>query len=287
MTTQTEKMACTIFSFDRPNYLKQTLDSIEVSYHTCKNYLDKNQIEIEFFVLQDGLFIGDSKKGSEKGFKESQDVIEEFRRKSFAKICTWNVACNVGIGKQKFSANELCKLYEKIMFFEDDMILSPYYFRILLALNKRFPRCAVTACDRTGGIPKDDFKNHLHKAVKSKCHWWGYLMPRRIIEKLQPMLNKYINVVGKDYRKRPVGIIKETFNMRATSHDAIIDKVMREYDFKKVTTYVPRAKYIGENGMHANTHWFNKHKFNIEKPYIFDEDANIETFELITKGHKK
>lgn len=276
----TEKIACAIFSFDRPYYLYQTMNSIVTSYNKCKDFLVQNDIQIDFHFFQDGLKVGDEKKGSESGVKRSLEILKNHNKTFKANTIILESEANQGIAKQKYKANTLCSQYDNIMFFEDDMMVSPYYFRVLIALHKSFPKCAVTACDRTGGLPKY-IKDNLHKATKTESHWWGYLMPKKIIQYIQPTLKEYIETVGDDYRKRPGEIIRKKYNVRATSHDAILDKIMKENGFKKIDAYVPRAKYLGEEGMHSNKQWFEKHKFNIPKQYIFEHDKNIETFELI------
>lgn len=275
------KVACVLLAFDRPNYLKQTIKSVVDSYNTCRGFLKNNNIVIDFYLLQDGLVVNGEKKGSASGVKESTKIINSYKNKIKAETSIQINKNNMGIAKQKYKANALHDKYEKIIFFEDDMVVSPYYLQILMVLSKRFPNCAVTACDRTGHIPKNNHKDHLHKALKAKCHYWGYLMPRHVIQKVQPTLKEYIEIVGDDYKKRPGEIIRKKFNVKVTSHDAIINKAMIENDMKRVAAYVPRARYIGENGMHANPKWFEKYRFNIQKPYIFDEDKYIKSFELI------
>lgn len=275
------KTACVIFSFDRPHYLEKTLDSIINSYSICQSYLKNNNIQIDFYFMQDGLKIKGKKRGSELGVNKSTKIINAYKNQIKTESFVYINTENKGIAKQKYKANEMYKKYDNIIFFEDDMIVSPYYFQILFALNKRFPNCSVTACDRTGGIPKTNLNDHLHKAIKSWCHLWGYLMPSNVIEKIQPTLSEYIKIIGNDYKRRPNDIIRKKYKINDTSHDAVIHKTMKNKNLEQIATYVPRAKYIGENGMHANTNWFNKYRFNVEKQYIFSEDSEIGTFELI------
>lgn len=269
------KIACALFSFDRPLYLKKTLQSIYEN-HAKHNIFDN----IDLYFFQDGSTINNSREvGSKEKINQSIKIIKEYQNKfPKAEVDISNI--NLGIAKQKQKAHLLFEKYNKILFFEDDMILSPHYIKLVISMSEQFPNSIVQACDRTGRLPKNDFKNHLNKVIKSGCHFWGYLMNYTVHDKVKNLLNDYINFIGNDYRKRPSNAIRQRYNIHTTSHDAIIHKAINEQNISKITTIVPRAKYIGKEGMHANLKWFEKYNFHIEKPYIFEEDKHINQFEI-------
>ncbi len=269
------KIACAIFSFDRPNYLKKTIDSIIQSYKNCS-------VDIDFHFFQDStITIKRRRCGSEKGEKEAQKLLEAYKKElPSAKLYT--ASYNLGVANQKAKAHLLFKNYSKVMFFEDDMIISPYYLQLIINMSKQFPDSIVQACDRTGGLPNDDFKNHLNEVFESNCHLWGYLMSEDTCSKIDPLLKRYLKFVGDDYQKRPESLIREHFQVKASSHDAILTKAMKKNDVKKFTTRVPRAKYIGEKGIHADPQWFKKFNFHKDKPYIFEQDKDLKEFKEVS-----
>lgn len=262
------KIACALLSYNRPDYLKQVLLSITKN----KNY---NQFDWHFF--QDGCKLNQKFLCDPNLIKQCLDFIEDFPANN--KKIQVNEK-NEGVARQKNKIHELFKIYDKIIVFEDDMVLSPHYLKILLTMNKQYPYYVVQACDKTSGLPKDNFKNHLLEAEFSGCHWWGYLMPYNVYKAIKPLFDKYIELIGDDYRNRPSEKIKETFNIQATSHDAILSKHLDDNIIKKLTMAVPRAKYIGESGLHSNPSWYKKHKFHIEKPYIFNKDQILDLEEI-------
>lgn len=270
-------IACAIFAFDRPEYLESTLESIYTSWKESGH-------KIDFYFFQDGNYIMENgvptEVGSSENKKQTTNVLRNYAG-LFDKAKIHVSTVNVGIAKMKSTAHSLFDQYNKIIFFEDDMIVSPYYISLLLAMSEQFPDCVVQAGDRTIDVPpKDNFENHLNEVIYSGCHWWGYLMPSFMYEKIQPILNIYNNIVGNNYRKRPNETIKKAFNVPATSHDAILQKIMTDNDFGKIATYVPRAKYIGRQGLHATPYWYKEFGFDIQKPYIFSKDKNIKQFKL-------
>lgn len=258
------KIACALLSYNRPHYLSQTLLSI---------------INNKNFDKFDWYFFQDNNKIKNKYLCDSYLIdycvahIENFPATNKQIIVNEQ---NEGVAKQKQKIHELYNYYDKIIVLEDDMILSPYYFKVLLAMNKQYPYYVVQASDKTSGLPKDDYKNHLLEAEFSGCHWWGYLMPYNVFKAIEPMFNEYLSIIGDDYRNRPGEIIRNKFNVQATSQDSILSKHIDEGSIKKLAMKIPRARYIGENGLHSNSKIFKKYNFHLHKQYIFDKDQIID-----------
>lgn len=264
------RIACAVMCFNRPNYLKQVIESI---------LNNENYNNFDWFFYQDDHTIDGIKYADHELINESTNIILKNSNK-FKFFTLFQADENIGVARQKQKAHQLFKEYENVIFFEDDMILSPYYLHLLVTINKQFSKCIVQANDRTGGLPKDNFTLHLNELIPSWCHWWGYLMPYDIYKQIQEGFDYYVNFIGPNYRKRPSKAIKQEFNVGATSHDAILSLYSEKSNIQKLTTVVPRAKYIGERGLHARPEWYKKFKFNIEKPYIFEEDKDITFFKL-------
>jgi hypothetical protein len=274
-----ENLAFALFSFDRPTYLQKVLESI---------YQNKATFNYPWFFFQDGNISPaiEAEYGSKEGTYESLRLIHTysslFCKKGNKKtaINIYSSPVNQGIAKMKYRAHFLYDVFDKVMFFEDDMVISPYYIGLLIRMSRQFPDCIVQANDRTGQIPKDDFKSHLNEVIYTGIHWWGYLMPKSAYYPIHNTLSEYVQMIGDDYRRRPHDKIKEVYGVNATSHDAVMDTARKKHNVNKITTFVPRAKYIGEQGMHATPQWYEKNGFNKEKPYIFPEDSTMSEFIL-------
>ena len=265
-----EKIACAVFSFDRPDYFKQVLDSF---------LRNENHNEFDWYFFQDASEINGKKYGDINKINKNIELIENFQTETKE----LNVAtANQGIAKQKQKAHHLFQNYNKIIFFEDDMIVSKYYLRLLLQLSKEFPNTVIQASDRAIDPNKHDFIANLSKVhYVLKQHWWGYLMPKSIAKLVIPTLNEYINFIGNDYRKRPDAKIRKKYKVHATSHDAILETTINDANQKRLATFIPRAKYIGKEGLHSTSATYKKQGFEVEKMYEFEEDKHLENFGVI------
>jgi hypothetical protein len=88
-----------------------------------------------------------------------------------------------------------------------------------------------------------------------------------------PFLREYVDFLGDTpYRQRPSDA---RWPVTATSHDAILDYALRGLTAKKITLRVPRARYIGEHGLHATPEHFQRNGFSNKRQYVFPEDAEL------------
>ncbi len=250
--------ACALFVFDRPYYLEQTLESLE-----RQTYKD-----VDWFAFVDGTECSTMTVGNSRKRTESINILTESDIK-FEEV--FIATRNKGMGKQKLFAHSLFDYYDDVIFFEDDMIVSKHYIEVLLNLRNLYPEYEmITACDRHNDLTPEDFTpENLPITAEYNTHFWGYYLTKNAASFITPTLTQYCELVGNNYRKRPGDKIRQTFNVKATSHDGILEKCLKENNFKRLTTKLPRAKYIGKYGMHCNPGVF-KHFF--DHPYEWEEE---------------
>lgn len=263
-----KNIAGCIFSFDRPNYLSKVIKSLE-----------KQTIDIDWYAYQDNYKTKNGKINADsKDINKCLEILDSSSLDIYINVQEYNV----GIGRQKLDSYELFDDYDKVIFYEDDMVVSKYYNKLLIKMSEQFPKSIVYAPDRPRKYLQEYNPNeHLNCVKKMWKHYWGYLQPKYVTEKVKPYLEKYCEVVGDDYHIRPSKKIRNVFNVSNTSHDAIMDKALRKENLYKICTVWPRGEYIGKEGMHMNPKIYKKWNMEDELKYEFEEDKNIEEFELI------
>lgn len=277
------KTAACIFSFDRPNYLERTIQS-----------LTKNTIFplADWFIFQDNPVVPDTGRtiGNIDGCRESlHKHILRFQHPK-ATIVTYNF--NQGIPRTKLAAHKLTQdKYDWVFFFEDDMIVSPYYMELVLNMAKTFgPAFTYSACDLNmkaieSGLPKDwneTSNDHLNLVKKNMdSHFWGYLMNTSVIRCITPRLEEYCEFIGPDYKRRNHEEIMKKFDMGISSHDRLIEITAKKCGIKKINTVIPRARYIGEYRIHAKPEFYRESGFNKNWEYTFESDRRRQDFSLV------
>jgi len=255
-------------SFDRPDYLSQVIESLE------KNDIAK---EIDWYFFQDGFQLDGKAYADQKNI----EACVQLALASKLPIQEIDIAQeNCGVARQKQKAHQLFDNYDVVIFFEDDMIVSPYYISLLLRMHEQFPKNIVFAPDVKGKLQYEINEENLMKVIPSYAHFWGYLMPKTIAKTVMDGLEEYIGIIGKDYRKRPHDIIREKYGNTATSHDAILDYHLKLNKIQKLSLLIPRGRYIGEEGLHYTTEHFKQHDFDKPMEYIFESDPELRRFIL-------
>jgi hypothetical protein len=249
------KVAACLFSYNRPRYLQQVLASLEGQVGaTCPDW----------FFYQDGPL------GPEDG-PAVQECVKMLTDSALGGNMFVRDA-NVGIARQKLMAHSLFSAYDLVYFFADDMIVSPFYMKLLGELHRGFPEALVYAPDRARAEGERD----LRAVSDVWTHFWGYAMGSALGHAVTPFLREYVDFLGDTpYRQRPSDAIRARWPVTATSHDAILDYALRELRSRKMTLNVPRARYIGEHGLHATPEHFQRNGFSTKRQFVFPEDAEL------------
>jgi len=286
-----EKTALAIFSFDRPKYLKKVLNSLE------KNSDLKN---LDFYLFQDGMI---------NKFSGRVTCLEKDIEKC---IYLWNKCSlpnkhliqnhfNLGIAINQFEAK--VRLfedyeYEQVIFFEDDMLLSKNYIRLLHIMLDQFKYdkdVAVVMCN--GGKIKirteDENIKFIYKLRTGNDNLWGWAMWKDRWELIKPAFLKYYKFVENiDYKDRDENKIKDFFKkegflVNESSQDAAMKYAFNYNNLIELNTFIHRGKYIGKCGVHMTPSLFRDFLYSKIKKYDFIEDYFLEKFDDYDKKRFK
>lgn len=252
------RTAACLFSYNRPDYLRQVIKSLE-----------EQTASVDWYFFQDGpLDALDAIDVSECTNILANSSIDAVLRVNNNNEC---------IAKQKLKAHNLFLEYDFVVFFEDDMVVSPFYIELLQKMHSRFPEDLVYAPDRFWDAKSLD----LTSVIENWTHFWGYGMGSDLGKKITPFLQEYDDFLDNTpYRHRPSSAIREKWHVGVTSHDAILDYALKTLGKKKFTLKIPRGRYIGMTGMHATMEHFRRNNFDILKPFSFLEDKLMAASDL-------
>jgi len=273
------KVGCGIISFDRPDYLRQLLASLEGQ--TC---LD----ETDFHLFQDGPVNEFSGRECARGDDVAAcvDVFAEAHLPTaYSHVRQWNV----GIGIHQFQAVErMVAEYDHVLMLEDDVVLSPHYLRLVRVLFEQledrrdvFGFCLgfkkLCAKHKTG--------ENLDKIFETCGHWWAEAFWADRWERMFPHFMEFHRLIeGVDYMYRPHKEIVALFRRKGwpspvSSQDVAKDMAISAAGMVRVRTVVNRAISVGEHGMNFTPRGFRKLGFHDQEPFVFEEDAILQKFE--------
>ena len=278
------KTACVVFSFNRTDYLVQTLDSL------VKN---TKADECDWFFYQDGWKLDPrypyaTEEDEGKVRAQVQQCIEVLEGFPFKHKEIVTKEYNVCIGKQLQEAKaRLFELYDNVIFFDDDHVVSPWYIETLFKLHEQFPDALVGAqATESRNLPRDAALDHVGivtkafgdaHAIPGRWRWLAYLMPKSAHEKTVAEMDEYMEFIGPSYRDIPHHAIRIKYQCEVTGFDGIMDKLCDKHEIRRVSTVIPRARYIGKSGLFGTPDIFNRMGFPSWDKYEFDE-SQVKTF---------
>jgi len=277
------KLVAFIFSFNRPQYLSQVLDSL-------KSQTDQ---DVHYVLVQDGA-VNKFSKATYAKFVHIHRCIELYEQASLPAVsCRDRIASlyNFGMAYQKLYAYTYAFKtynYDACLCFEDDLVVSPHYVRLMRLMLEQFKDdqhiATVQACDHPAvktqvlaAKPED-----LKKVKFDWRHFWGYATWKYRWLKHEPFYMKYFSLVrNRDYRLRPHAQIRKLTGIKQSSHDAALDWCIKQCGQEKLVTVIPRGTYIGANGVHCRPDHFRKTGYGerLSYPIKFPYDALLENFE--------
>ncbi len=275
------KCGVALISFDRPHYFSQTIKSIEEQSHLENT---------DFHLFQDGQV--NKFSGNIVTDKRLIDKNISIFEKSKLPNKTLHIEPkNIGNALNQFNAVEyLSSNYEYFMIIEDDVILSPDYFRLVrLVIDQYLSKTKIFSFgfsfQRFCKLKEID--KYLDKMILKNVHWWAECWSSKNWTKVRPYFLQYLEFVKNvEYTKRPSEKIKKFFSdnkfyIPQTSQDAGKDFALFKAKMKRMTSVVNRGFYIGEHGLHFRKSTYERYGFKDMKPFVFDSDKIIERFKLI------
>lgn len=243
-------MIVALMSFNRPQYLKKVLQSIE----------DQIEDDYKIILFQDGAV----NKYSWRKCANKNDIDEciSLFKETFPQGETVISPTNIGVA-QSFNEAEYLLFDERncdeVLFLEDDMILSPYYFRIIKKLLDEFRNDERIGMVCAYGDINDSMEHQEKNSqmLKSIDHLWGYATTKKSWERRSPYyLEWYIPFISdKDYIQRDVSLISQWYEEigykpLASSQDAARTIAMLRAGQIGIATQSNCGQYIGAHGMH-------------------------------------
>ncbi len=254
------KVGAVIFTFCRTDYLGQCLSSLE----NCKL-----SDEIDWHVYQDGLEgFPEHKPAYYKYSEKDLDAVEKMIGGTKLPIVTFSRnRKNMGINYQVNQAFRLFDDYDLLFFFEDDLVVSPYYLRLLWRCAEEHPN--VVTSFHSIGIPNPPTMVRLRTMEKAqKPRLWGFSMTRKGWGNIQPFWEPH-------HKKKP----------RNPYYDVVVTQLARSHTKGKYQPLITRAHNIGIEGILSTNpvSWKHRDLHKQKKEIVFKEDAKIKDFILKKK----
>lgn len=257
-------MQVALLSFNRPDYLKQVVDSIKKQTYT----------DYKICLFQDGAI----NKYSWRRCANQDEITQcvEIFKEAFPDSDTYISQGNVGICENWRQAEHtmfLEKGAEEVLFLEDDLTLSPYYFETINNMFNEFRDDPEIGMFNAYGEMKTE--GNINQ-MKPMGHLWSFGTTKEAWLQRQKYYDIYYDTVaGIDYAYRPIQKIYELYNKWgasptvAHSQDGAKCIAASLCNQIKISTQVNLAKYIGQQGFHATPTFYNERGFG-EMP-VYDE----------------
>jgi hypothetical protein len=257
------KTAGVITTFARPAYLNRCLLSLENA---------EGQNEVDWYIFQDGLEgFPTNKVGYYNIFQE--DIDENLERIYDSKLNIKVVEVspiNVGINSQMNKAFDLFNDYDRIFFFEDDIVVSKYYLKLLDKCSEQYPEAVVSFFSI--GIEKPTKKDYNILIRSTKPRLWGFYMTSLVWEKMCDDWNKKFD---------------ET--KRTPYYDVTLTRLIRKHSKGKYEPLVTRAYNIGKDGVLSTNEksWIHRNLHKQKNKIEYKIDSKLNKFILRPKRRGK
>jgi hypothetical protein len=272
-----EKAPIFIMSFDRPDYLEQVLSSLQ-------NQRDADIENRRIVLFQDGAVNAYSGKRHAR-----DDAIEACIARTAAIFPQATILAsdrNLGVA-WNFDRAERVAFEQMVVpaaiFLEDDLVLGEYYIATLDLLLEKFAddeRVGYVAAYGDHRAPLAEQRSKRARLILQE-HNWGFAVYRRQWLRMRRHILQYLECLrGVDYRDRDRAAIEELyaswgFGCPAVSQDAAKTIACCINNVVKINTYVCGGRYIGEHGLHMNSHLFVERGYDKTEPY----PEKVETFQ--------
>jgi len=268
-----------IIAFDRPNYLRRLLASLEA----------QTDLEgVDFHLYLDGAVnpVSGVRYGKQKGIDTCARIF------NMAKLPNKFIhirEANANIGIASFEATEqLAATYERVMQMEDDIVLSPHWFRLARILYDELEAhpdvySFSPAFRRTHR--KEIDAQYMDTVTYGWNHMWCECFTADRWQRIRPEYMEYHELISEvDYIERfeePIQKLYARKGMRpglARSQDGGREMTIRLNGMRRAALAVNRAIGIGQRGIHFTPEIFKRLGFENQAPFIFADDATREGF---------
>ena len=274
-----KKTACVVFSWNRPNYLVKTLDSL------AKNTMAD---ECDWFFYQDGWkndeqypYANAEDEATVRGqVQQCFEILTDFPFESKEIIAN---EYNMCIGSQLQAAKaRLFEEYDNVIFFDDDHVVSEDYIELLLRMHEQYPDAIVGAqASEMRNIPSYAKPNMVgitegaspgdSTARAGRWRWLAYLVPVSAYLATLAEMDDYMDFIGPSYRNIPHHAVRVRYGCEVTGFDGVMDVICNQHEIQRIATVIPRGRYIGETGLFGTPKIFGQMGFPRYDTIKFDE----------------
>ena len=272
-------MKIALLSFNRPGYLAQVIASIKTQSFD----------DYEIILFQDGAI---NKYSWRRAANQADidDCIEMFED-AFPNSDTVISDVNIGIAQNWHSAEHTFFTEmnaPEVLFLEDDLILSKYYFETIHNMFNEFREDPeIGMFNAYGEMLKEGTPNEM----KGMGHLWSYGTTKKSWKRRQEFFNQYYDIVKNiDYAYRPLDKI-HNLHARVGARDGIANSQDGAKSVAallcnqiKISPKINMAKYIGEVGFHATPVFYSQRGFARMPLY---EEGPLSDFDIDKKNIRK
>ncbi len=269
-----------IIAFNRPHYLEKLVKSIE-------NNLESQTLP--FYFVLDG--------GPRAKQKENREVIERSSIKYKEVILRPR---NFGCAKTVIDAHRFmfdwCG-FQKIIYIQEDLVLSPYYFKLLLNLHKwatsNYSNVGMVSGWSYCNLNKDKKKERL-ALVKEPMYWWSfvtYCLDSNVWNDIKPILydyEKFIDMIPHspefDKARSKPGFWKDASKVRSWMRTLCSMKAQSDSHFPLFHYRIEPGKAIFPSFGTYKT--IRDYYYLVGRPFSINEDC-MTAFSLWMKGYLK
>ena len=298
------RTALLLIGFNRVDYFDETLTSLEANpeAHDC-----------DLHVYLDG------------GPKANQEALHKrIDSSSFENITVVARDENWGIGRHLIDARRRLfdqQNYDRVLLFEDDMVLAPSYVATLLNImdwSMDYNDIGTVMAYNINHAAPEVQASQTNEVIATNRHFWGYGMAKSVWDDIKSVVYefeqryltdvayadrshrsirwRFIRSVAKKGRiERPGNsLVPEsiltapfsTFPYKCpTSQDAITALALWRHGYARLTTRVSRAKYVGQEGFSFSPEMFEKMGFGEQNTLELSElNTAPEAFTLALEG---
>lgn len=287
------KAPIAVIAFNRPHYLKCTLESLAHQSHHALNGR-------EVHLFHDGSV------NPLSGRRYASDGLIDENIRQFSYFFPAGIVHrqreNLGIARhfdfiERFFFEELA--CQAAIFFEDDMVVSPYYLWIMdqmiaaALVNEKIGYVAAYGDHRASLASQ---RRNSSKIVEME-HKWAFGLTRRQWLRQKSFVSEYLTLIGdtdyqqRDHKKIVTWMISKGFVSPGTSQDGIKDIAMFLSGAAKMMTYCCFGKYIGRQGVHATEAFYKANGYGKTRlcpspPSAFDWPSENEMARIVQTGRQ-
>lgn len=254
-----KRIAGAMLTFCRPDYLNKAVGSLEKCIGADK---------IDWFFFQDALDGYPEYKTPYHSVKQEQidSCIDRIKATTLpVKLHEIN-KINHGVNRQINKAFQLFNDYDRLFIFEDDLVVSKYYIRLLKVMSRENPMLMSTF-HSIGDRAKNDREFRVMIRA-SKPRSWGFCLTRSAWDLMEPHWNK-------KYKER-----FDWDGYRTPYYDTVITQLARKYVGGKYMPKISRAFYVGQDGIlsYNKGNWKKRGLHRQQKKIEYDIDKDIREF---------